>query len=479
MNLIDDPWIPVVYENNEAKLVGLKQLFEEAEQIRDLAVNPPQRIALMRLLLCITQAALDGPENEEDWKSCRPRIVPESLAYLASRMDNFNLYGDRPFLQVAALTADKHAGLDKLFETSLGDSPLFLEQQASGGHVFSDAEKALALLVFQNFSAGGKTGQSVWGRKHSESTFATPCFTNLFLFFRGKSLHESLWLNMVPVGCSGMGKGRPVWDQMPVDENDADAFQNAFETLLGRWVPLGRLVKLSDADSEASCIIGPVPKKHVFQNAPSAFRDPHLTVRLSKKNEHYYMKANPHRHIWREIGSLLCISNQTESFPALNLSNLPRSGLGEVDVWCGGLARGAQAAKIFDSAEWNFCLPVSLLGEVPLSKYEQGVVLSDRGERALRDAVSEFAKQVKAESKTYMVRAVRFFWSKLDVASPLLVEIACESGRDLADWRKKVFSAMNRAFEQACPHETPRQIQAFAQARRFLKIKEKKDAPAD
>lgn len=472
MNLIGDPWIPVIYETGESKPVGLRQLFEEAERIRDLAVNPPQRIALMRLLLCIVQAALDGPENEADWKSCRPRIVPESLAYLAARTNKFELYGEHPFLQIPALTADKYADLDKLFETSIGDSPLFLGARSADGHIFSDADKALALLVFLNFSAGGKTGQSIWKSKHSESTFATPCFTNLHLFLRGSNLLDSLWMNLVSAEQVPLARGVPVWDRMPGDEADGDAFSNAYETRLGRMVPLTRLILLSPDPGVFSCIVGPVPKKHLFSNDPVSFRDPYLTLRLSKKSEPYCMKVDPKRHIWRELGSLLCMGNQFEGHAALNLLNVPRSGLDEVDVWCGGLERGAQAAKIDDAAEWNFNLPVSMLGEAPLSKYETGVEYANRGEAALKHAVSEYAKFMKADGKSWMRNTVNAYWSKLDAASPMLVEIACDHERDLTDWSKQVYSAMNRAFEQACPHETPRQIQAFAQARRFLRIKE-------
>jgi len=79
MNLVTGDWVPVVYPSGEHKLVSLKNLYEEAEQIRDLCATPPQRIALMRLLICITQAALDGPENERDWQACRNCIILKSI----------------------------------------------------------------------------------------------------------------------------------------------------------------------------------------------------------------------------------------------------------------------------------------------------------------------------------------------------------------------------------------------------------------
>ena len=61
MNLIIDPWIPAVRANGRRELFSLQDLFAQAQELHDLAVKPHERVALMRLLLCITQAALDGP----------------------------------------------------------------------------------------------------------------------------------------------------------------------------------------------------------------------------------------------------------------------------------------------------------------------------------------------------------------------------------------------------------------------------------
>jgi len=63
MNLVSDPWIPVVMLDKTPRLVSLNEVFRDGETIADLAANPCQRIALMRLLICIAQAALDGPKD--------------------------------------------------------------------------------------------------------------------------------------------------------------------------------------------------------------------------------------------------------------------------------------------------------------------------------------------------------------------------------------------------------------------------------
>jgi hypothetical protein len=107
------------------------------------------------------------------------------------------------------------------------------------------------------------------------------------------------------------------------------------------------------------------------------------------------------------------------------------------------------------------------------------VALANQCEWSLKKAATEYAGFMKAESSVFTGHAGRFFWGRLDVESPLLLEIANDETRDFSDWKSRVYSAMNRAFEKACPHETPRQIQAFAQARRFLTIKERMDGSAD
>ena len=83
---------------------SLREAFERGHELQDLAVRPHERIALMRLLICIAQAALDGPADYDDWKSCRPRIAPAALDYLDRWQHAFELFGNgQRFLQVANL----------------------------------------------------------------------------------------------------------------------------------------------------------------------------------------------------------------------------------------------------------------------------------------------------------------------------------------------------------------------------------------
>ena len=132
MNLCGDPWVPVVVGNGQSRLVSLVEAFEQGEEILDLVATPPQRIALTRLLVCITQAALDGPEDEQDWQSCRSRIAPAALAYLSKHKECFELYGEGGFLQVPNLTPSPSATLDRLgFGLAAGNNATLFDHAAT------------------------------------------------------------------------------------------------------------------------------------------------------------------------------------------------------------------------------------------------------------------------------------------------------------------------------------------------------------
>ena len=101
-NLIDEPWIPVA----DAGLVSLRQVFSNTE-LQALGGNPVQKLALMKLLLAIAQAAAT-PENDQQWQALTPTtLASQCLDYLAKWHDRFYLYGANPFLQMPTIEAAK------------------------------------------------------------------------------------------------------------------------------------------------------------------------------------------------------------------------------------------------------------------------------------------------------------------------------------------------------------------------------------
>ena len=92
-------------------LLSLHEVFASAHEIRDLAAKPHEKIALLRLLICITQAALDGPEDQMRGKTAATPFRPKAKAYLEKWQAAFELFGDGPrFLQVPGLKPGKEDG---------------------------------------------------------------------------------------------------------------------------------------------------------------------------------------------------------------------------------------------------------------------------------------------------------------------------------------------------------------------------------
>ena len=67
MNVAFDPWIPVVTTAGKPQSASLCEVLTGGEQFADLAVRPHERVALMRLFLCVAHAALDGPKDYDEW----------------------------------------------------------------------------------------------------------------------------------------------------------------------------------------------------------------------------------------------------------------------------------------------------------------------------------------------------------------------------------------------------------------------------
>ena len=470
MNLIGDPWIPVAFADGQSRPVGLRELYERAHEIRDLVLNPPQRISVMRLLLCITHAALDGPEDDGDWRACRKRIVPESLAYLDSRTDRFELFGERPFLQVALLKPTENATLDKLdFGLSSGNNDSLLDHAASpDGRTQAPARIALNLLTYQCFSPGGTIGTTEWaGKQTGRSSDHAPCIEGsaLHAVLRGENLLTTLHLNLVPRIHISTGFGGAIWD-VDLPGPDCAEAKTVSDSFLGRLVPLARGVRIHEGRTTCTLVNG-----LSFPKLPSG-RELSATVVIRGKGDkerHAYLRTDLDKHPWREVPSVLAISEPGHFGGPRALRNLMRSpDTTIVDVWLGGMA--ADKGKVIDTAEWNFSVPVRLLDGLSLSGYAAGVQMADMGAVALGNAVKAYGTGLKAKAGSFRRHALNTYWSRLDQECHLLVEIV-DRDSSMDPWHDLLYSSMHAAYAAACPHMTPRQIQAFAQGRRRLHIK--------
>lgn len=521
MNITTESWIPVVWRNGQPDMVRLADAFARGHQIRDLSVRPHEHIALMRLLICIGQAALDGPADYDDWKVCRPRIAPSACDYLKRWHDAFELFGSgQRFLQLDVKRVDRESSsgdeegnspskLDLALAT--GNNPTLFDNAGGTKRRFTAAQLALMLLTYQCFSPGGRIGVAMWNgeptpgwksypKLASGQSNHAPCLPNSMLhaFLRGANLIETVWLNLlnrhVVEQTFGTGKwGQPAWEDMPDSPEDRPRVINATTTYLGRLVPLSRAINLED--SGRSLLLANALTYPAYPEA----REPSATVIVSNREKsgtpgRITLRASLERAPWRELHSLTVkrIGSDSVGGPLAlwNLSDeLP------FDLWVGALV--ADQGKPVDTLESVFHVPAKMLTAPGQKRYESGVKFAENTETRLRRAISTYHNELgdkldrpELRDRKWRVqgKAATQYWTEAEGHVNKLLAIAenpallgaddAWEGDDWSeaiwrawgrtDWGRAIWQAALVAYDRACPHETARQVRAYALGRKDL-----------
>lgn len=503
MNLTTEAWIPIVWNEGKPGTVSLREAFERGHEIRDLAVRPHERIALMRLLICIAQAALDGPTDYDDWKACPPRIVPSALEYLDHWRHAFELFGNgQRFLQVANLKKpakksnedenDEGSPTSKLdLALATGNNSTLFDNAGGSQRSFGDGQVAVALLAFQCFSPCGTIGVALWNGsptvgwssypkvKPGQSAHA-PCLSGNMLhsYLRGRNLLDSLHCNLITKEqvegfCGHDAWGKPEWESVPLDPTDKGAVQNATSSYLGRLVPLSRTIQLADDRRSMTLANGlEYPPYPEWREASATI----VTRSVKKQPTREALRVSVDKDTWRELHALavIAVDKNTNGGPVA-LRNLTNDT--DFDLWVGGLV-AAGNGKLVDSAESVFHIPAAMLNETNQMVYEEGVRLAETTEFRVMRAVSVYHKELgdnldrpemKSRRQQIQSNSAAQFWTDIESAVPRLLEVAAtpESlglNREWykTAWGRSVWRAARTAYERACPRETPRQMRAYA-----------------
>ncbi len=501
MNLSTDPWIPVVFTDGSSGMVSLGGAFERGQEIRDLQLRPHERIAVMRLLVCVAQAALDGPKDRADWSSSKVRLAAEAMRYLAEWKQAFELFGDvERFLQVPNLAAsaldtgasgddgEEGASVSKLdLALATGNNSTLFDHSGGSGRHFAPEHCALMLLTFQCFSPGGRIGVLSWDgcpTPGKGSSNHAPCLSGgmLVTLVRESSLvntiHKTLLTKETAEQFMGPQRwGRPVWERMPQSAQDGDAVRNATETYLGRMAPICRAIRLMDEGRSLLLANG-----LSYPSFEDGWREPWATVVrrvVKKQDERRILRATLDRGLWREV-SALTVRGTEVGGPAV-LANLDTAAT-EFDLWAGGLV--SDKAKPLGTVESVFHLPGEMLSAESQKIYEAGVRQAEVSEFHLRRAVSAYRREVAGYLDRGEMRdrrekvhsyACAHFWTEVEQKVSSLMAVTENTsllGTDMnwggTDWGRVIVRAARSAFDRACPHETPRQIRAYAIGQKIL-----------
>jgi len=251
-SLIDDAWIPIA----GVCRVSLEQIFTHPEY-RFLGGNPVQKIALLKLLLAVAQAAAT-PSNEEEWLAMGSHGLAEKcLFYLKKWHDRFYLYGEKPFLQMPEISSAALQRFGALLpEIATGNTTVHMQSQVE--KKLDDADKALLIVTLMGFALGGKKvdnsillTKGYQGKtKAGKPGTAVAHMGLLHNFLWGATLWDTIWLNLLThenlsgFGLFSEGVGTAPWECMP-DGEDCIIARQLKKTLMGRLIPLCRFCLLN------------------------------------------------------------------------------------------------------------------------------------------------------------------------------------------------------------------------------------------
>lgn len=470
-NLCKAAWIPI----STGKRISLIEAFSASHGF--LSGSPIQKIAIFKLLLAIGQAVYT-PKDEKDWAALTLKgFQKRCVDYLQKWEDRFDLYGEKPFLQMSVSKAKVRPFESFDPEKASGNTTLLTQIQS--GRDLTDAEKAVMLIQTLSFALGGKKADKAvlldtnYTGKGGRPGPSLGAFGYLHSFALLEGLAESVWLNLLTaedireMKIYPDGVGQAPWEEMPATE-DCPVARRLKKSLIGRLVPMSRYCLLTPNGMHyTEGVAHLTPKDGVY--------DPSMTVKLGTKDLKPIL-VNPLKRPWRSLtailsfmasGSIVKDRRDTRQLAVAirRVTRMP-TAYREITIWSGGVRVSFNAGEQFltgsdDYVESAFGIAPDALTEVWFLRFVNEMDKLDGQAKSLYGAVKGYFEDLKVKGDARADLAVRQLWMDAEADFQRLVD-ACGQGEEaLEEIRRRNQQRFMTVFSSACPHGTPRQLLAW------------------
>ncbi|MEW2635657.1 type I-E CRISPR-associated protein Cse1/CasA [Streptomyces sp. NPDC048389] len=429
-DLTTRPWIPVLRRDGSQDELSLREVFEQAHDLRRVVGDlPTQEFALVRLLLAVVHDALQGPGDTDAWsqlwadESCFAPVE----AYLEAHRGRFDLLdADAPFFQTACLRTakDEVFSLNRIVADVPNGEPFFTARMPTVERL-TFAEAARWVVHAHAYDTSGiKTG--VEGDKRAKGGKVFPLGVgwagNLGgVFVEGRTLRETLLLNLVAADTSNLevdDQDAPAWRREPCGPGGAERAPTGVRDLY-TW-QTRRLRLHFDGNGVHGVVLGygdPLTARDRQHREPmTAWRRSRPQEKKLRKTPVYLPREHdPERSAWRGIGAL--VANAAGKAQGPEPADHLRPGIlewvarlvTEGELESGFLVRarivgaryGTQQSVIDEIVDDHVSMAVVLLHQQDRRYAEQAVAAvgdADLAVRALGDLATDLARAAGTES---------------------------------------------------------------------------------
>lgn len=371
-NLVTDPWIDVLdSESGTQKTVSLGELFRHAQDYRQLAGDmQTQDLAIMRLLLSILHTVysrFDAKGEPYEWLEINSETLQvatpvdtfsyqsddlldtwEKLSergeftdivskYLTEYQNKFDFFGESPFYQVTATEYDQLVPAKKRIATGTGtvaikqinrqvsesgNTPaIFSPKAAEFKNQVSIPELVRWIISYQNYT--GVTDKTKIETDEKFSNSAGWLYRLNPVFAKGKSLFETLLLNLVLINDNGDEEyhtQKPVWEyESALDYVNERKQAYAPTNLAFLYTAWSRVLHIEWQDDQPTIFSAGLP---MFSNV-NCFLEPMTVWKIDKSSSDDDFKPavksvrSLGTAMWRNFSSYVRTDNEHDNAPGL------------------------------------------------------------------------------------------------------------------------------------------------------------------
>lgn len=318
-SLLDEGWIPCLFDDGSVRELSLKQIFAEAPRVRDIVGElPTQTFAIARLLLAILHQALgEELERKSDWARLWREGLPvdEVHGYLEEHRDRFDLlHPERPFYQVAGLHTAKNEvkGVEALLFDVPSNFRLFTGRTGAALDGLSFAEAARWLIHAHAYDVSGIHSGMVGdtrvkgGKGYGIGTGFAGELGGVLV--EGNNLAETLVLNLVPRSGDSVYLDVAPWEREP-DTAAARSDENPRGTVDVLTWQSRRIRLVHNGTHVTGCLVGngdKISPQNLHRIEPmSAWRFSKPQTQKNKGVPVFMPRTHqPDRAFWRGIAGL-------------------------------------------------------------------------------------------------------------------------------------------------------------------------------